>query len=99
MGGDQRLDDQFQSQAPYRLATPQWMSQIRAQDRPAPSPHMFGFPGSQVPIPEGSQVPTRKTERIRRHLAQAVRRAGPMVTLSAADAAGEHQTPDDRECI
>jgi hypothetical protein len=21
---------------------------------------MFGFPGSQVPIPEGSQVPTRK---------------------------------------
>jgi len=26
---------------------------------------IFGFPGSQVPIPEGSQVPTRKTERIR----------------------------------
>jgi hypothetical protein len=26
---------------------------------------MFGFPGSQVPIPEGSQVPTGKTERIR----------------------------------
>jgi len=28
-------------------------------------PHMFDFPGSQVPIPEGSQVPTRETERIR----------------------------------
>ena len=26
---------------------------------------MFGFPGSQVPTPEGSQVPTRETERIR----------------------------------
>jgi len=27
------------------LATPQWMSQIRAQDRPVARPRMFGFSG------------------------------------------------------
>jgi hypothetical protein len=65
IGESRAVDPLIQSQAPYRLATPQWMSQIRAQDWPAPGPHMFGFPGSQVPIPEGSQVPTRETERVR----------------------------------
>ncbi len=62
---DKRSDVLIQSQVPSGAPERPSPARIRAQTRPAPRPLMFGFPGSQVPTPEGSQVPYAKTERIR----------------------------------
>jgi len=58
-------DGLIQSQVPSGAPERPSPARIRAQTRPAPRPRLFGFPGSQVPTPEGSQVPYAKTERIR----------------------------------
>ena len=64
-----RKDSNLRSPDPESGALPLGHSPVDEPDScsgPARAgPHMFGFPGSQVPIPEGSQVPTRETERIR----------------------------------
>jgi hypothetical protein len=45
----------IQSQAPYRLATPQWTSQIRARLTTSCAPPPAVFRGDQVLTPETSQ--------------------------------------------
>ncbi len=54
-GGRIRIFDLLiQSQAPYRLATPPVDEPDSCSGPARAGPHMFDFPGSQVPIPEGS---------------------------------------------
>ena len=58
-------DNLIPSQAPYRLATPQWMIQIRAQLTASCAPPPAVFRGDQVLTPEAGQDAIPETSAIK----------------------------------